>query len=93
MIPHIYQAILKGFSRIVVLSNDTDVFIVILHYMNTFVKNGLKQLWLKYGTGSTSRYLPMHALFEKIGIDLCSVLLKAHILTGCDITSKVGTEP
>ena len=34
----IYQAILKGFSRIAVLSNGTDVFIVILHNMNTFVK-------------------------------------------------------
>ena len=30
LIPHIYQAILKGFSRIVVLSNDTDVFVILL---------------------------------------------------------------
>ena len=34
----------------------------------------------------------MHYLAKKLGPHQCSVIMKAHILTGCDITSKVGTK-
>ena len=31
-------------------------------------------------------------MYEKLGASFCSVLLNAHILTGCDMASKVGTK-
>ena len=31
-------------------------------------------------------------MYEKLGANFYSVLLNAHILTGCDMTSKVGTK-
>ena len=51
----------------------------------------MKELWLRYGTGAKQRFIPIHTLCIKIGNIQYSVL-KAHILTGCDVMSKVGTK-
>ena len=42
--------------------------------------------------GESSRYIPIHIMANKIGPIECSVLSKAHILTSCDVNSKVGTK-
>ena len=57
----------------------------------SFFPLGLKELWLRYGTGAKQRFIPIHTLCIKIGNIQYSVL-KAHILTGCDVMSKVGTK-
>ena len=36
MVPHIAKAAENGVERVVVLSNDTDVVVLMLHYMNKF---------------------------------------------------------
>ena len=92
IIPHIEKAIKNESKRIVVLSNDTDVFALLLHYSHSFFALGMTELWVKYGMGESSRYIPIHIMANKIGPIECSVLFKAHILTGCDVTSKVGTK-
>ena len=51
----------------------------------------MKELWLRYGTGAKQRFIPIDTLCIKIG-NIKYSLLKAHILTGCDVTSKVGTK-
>ena len=53
---------------------------------------GLGELWVRAGTGETTRYVPLHTLYEQLGPQLCSVLPAVHSLIGCDITSKVGTK-
>ena len=80
MVPHIAKAAENGVERVVVLSNDTDVVVLMVHYMNKFLSLGLKQLWLRYGTGAKQRFIPIHTLCIKIGNIQYSVL-KAHILT------------
>ena len=43
----------------------------------------------------TSQYIyqiPVHKLGVVLGIQLCKVILKSHVLTGCDLTRKVGTK-
>ena len=92
IIPHIEKAIKNESKRIVVLSNDTDVFALLLHYSHSFFALGMTELWVKYVMGESSRYIPIHIMANKIGPIECSVLFKAHILTGCDVTSKVGTK-
>ena len=42
--------------------------------------------------GESSRYIPIHTRANKIGPIEYSVLFKAHILTSCDVNSKVGTK-
>ena len=39
--------------------------------------------------GDHSRYLPIHFMYGKLGANFCSVLLNAHVLRVCDMTSKV----
>ena len=56
------------------------------------MSNGLSELWIKFGTGDLSRFIPLHFLASQLGPVVCSVIIKAHILTDCDITSTVGTK-
>ena len=92
IIPHASQAIKEKSSNIVILANDADVVVLVLYYMETFVREVSQKLWIRYGTGDHTRYLPIHIMYGKLGASFCSVLLNAHILTGCDMTSKVGTK-
>ena len=91
LIPHAIHAIMNGNSRIVILSSDTDVFVGALYFWNLFHSHGLKEFWMRAGVGDTTRYVPLHILGGKVP-NLCKVLPAAHALTGCDITSKVGTK-
>ena len=44
------------------------------------------------GRGDTTRYVPLHILYRNYDAQLFSVLPALHALTGCDITSKIGTK-
>ena len=92
IIPHLAKAVEDGHQRAVVLANDADVFILLIHYMNEFMSRGLKELWIKYGTGKSERFIPIHILFTKLDSSISSSLLKMNVLTGSDVTSKVGTK-
>lgn len=89
---HANHSTSSGFSTVVILSNDTDVIVSLLYHMSTFSSKGIKELWVKGGKGNTTRYIPIHTLYRRLGRDLCFVLPALHSLTGCDITSKVGTK-
>lgn len=52
--------------------------------------NELSELWMKFGTGNSTRFIPLDFVASQLGPIICSVIIKAHILTGCDITSKAG---
>ena len=65
---------------------------VLALYFNTDPKtNGLSELWMYAGVGDSTKYIPLHLIFERKP-ELCCVLPAIHILTGCDTTSKVGTK-
>ena len=73
-------------QRLVILSGDTDVMVLVL-YFNTDLKiNGLSELWMRAGMGISTRYIPLHLIFER-KTELCSVLPAIGILTDCDTTS------
>ena len=57
IIPHITDISLKNNTTAVVLSNDTDVCVLLLHYMNVFKKNGLKKILILHGNGNTRRFI------------------------------------
>ena len=54
------------------------------------LSHGLSELWIKCENGDSSRFIPLYFLISGLGPMVCSVIIKAHILTGCDITSKIG---
>ena len=90
LIPHIHYSISHGAKRSVVISNDTDVFALPIHYLPEFLGPGLQELWIMFGVGDKKQFLPLHLLLFKIGVPKCKVICKAHILTGSDLTSNIG---
>ena len=79
IIPYIYFNILNNYKRIVVISNDTGVFALILHYMFLFSHKGINELWLKFGIGIYTQMLPIHIMHSKIEHEICSVILRQHV--------------
>ena len=63
-IPHIVWAIrVKNAERVIVLSNDTDMFVLLTHYMEYFSSIGVKEVWQQYGVGDNRQMLPFHQVF------------------------------
>ena len=93
LIPHMIEAAKCGASRAVVFSNDTDVAIYCLTYVNRCRIYGCREIWNRFGTGERTRDIPIHLLAAKLGENLSSsIILKAHVVTGCDVTSKIDTK-
>ena len=42
--------------------------------------------------GSYKRMLPMQTMHSNIEHEMCSVILRLHVLTGCDIARKIRTK-
>ncbi len=92
IVAHILDSAKAGMTRVVILANDTDVLVLALHHWHLFHVNGLQELWMRGGTGNTTRYIPVHIIANKIGQPLRRSLLALHMLTGTDCTSKFGTK-
>ena len=93
LILHIDWAVrTQGCKRAVIISNDADTMATILRYMYHFCQHGLKELWQQYGTGEKRRMIPLHNVADKLGFDMSRIIIKAHILTGCDSMSKIGSK-
>ena len=74
LIPHAFNASQEMTKRVVILSNDTDVLVLGLHYFNRLHRQGLIELWMRAGVGDTTRYIPLHTLARKIGRNMCQIL-------------------
>ena len=61
LIVHVQWAIRENkCERIIIVSNDTDTFALLLHYTPYFQTLGTKEIWQEYGTGGKKRKLPLH---------------------------------
>ena len=92
MIPHALHATNQGTTIIVLISNDTDVMVLALHFWGILKGHGLKEMWMRAGVGNSTRYIPLHILAERLASNACGTLIALHHLTGCDSTSKFGTK-
>ena len=91
LIPHIHYSISQGAKRSVVISNDTDVFVLLINYLPDFLGLGPQKLWIMFGIGDKTRFPPLNLLLYNIGVPRCKVIYKVHILTGSDSTRKVSS--
>ena len=78
--------------RFIVHLNDTGVVVYLLYYVHFFINLSIEDLWIKFGIGDKSRHIPVQKLGVVFGTQLSKIILKSHVLTGCDVTSKVGTK-
>ena len=91
IVPHVYECVISGTESVVVLSNNTDVVTLLFYYMPDFISEGLQELWVRDGAGIHKKFIPVHLIAEKLGNTLCKIVYEAHVLSGCDITSQVGS--
>ena len=92
LIKHVQWCALNQKTSCIVISNDTDVLVLLVHYFQTFKTTGLKRLWQRMGTGEKQRYIPLHSLYKRLPKPLRKVILPAYVGTGCDYISKLGTK-
>ena len=92
MMIHSKHASQHGFTKIALVSADTDIFVLALFHWPTPHQLGLQELWVRTGVADFTRLLPVHAIHQKMGQDLCTLLPAIHALSGTDYTSKFGTK-
>ena len=74
-------------DRVIITSPDTDVAVIACYH---FVESlSLDEFWMKTGTGSKSRYIPIHKTCSTLGETICKVLPSYHAITGCDSVSSI----
>ena len=67
IIPHAVHAVKQScMTRIVILSSDTDVFVVVMYFYHLLAANGLAELWLRGGVGDKTRFIPLHVIAVKV---------------------------
>jgi len=79
-------------TRIVILSSDTDVFVVAMYFCHILAANGLAKLCLRAGVGNKTQLIPLHVIAVKVEKAMYEVLPATHALTCSDSTSKFGTK-
>ena len=79
------------FSRTIIRSDDTDVLVLLLHYVNQGQLS--KEVFMHAGHSgkftTRERFIPIHDIAAKLGSEICGSILATHALTGCDCTSSL----
>ena len=78
----IYQKCMK---KIMIRTVDTDVVVLAVYAMNELI---FDEMWIHFGVGKKSRFIPVHEIHRSLGIDKANALPIFHALTGCDQTSS-----
>ncbi len=84
LVLHAAEAAQTGYQRTVICSKDTDVLVILLHFMNQLSP----EVWMSTGTYTKPHYLPVHQIHQHQPVDVWESLLAFHALTGCDTTSQ-----
>ena len=93
LVVHVDWAVLvQRCKRVVVVSNDTDTFALLLHYTPYFQDLWSEEIWQQNGTGEKRRKLPLHQAVSKLGASLVKAVIKVHILIGDDCMGKLGSK-
>lgn len=90
MMLHVKYSGNQGAKRLVLVSPDTDVLLLLLHH---FFDLGVLELFFKTGRTTTyvnyTRFIPIHILVEYLTTEQRQILLSVYCLTGCDTCSAL----
>ena len=70
----------NGFKTVIVVSEDTDVFILCA----AFAKKINASIFQKKGTKNRVQYININRVVETLGDSLAQTLIGFHAFTGCD---------
>lgn len=91
MFYHIFQAVWIQSAHVIILSADTDVFILAFYYWKKLEKICCLGLW--FDGSSTKKYLlGYHLATESLGESICNILPALHAVSGCDATNRFGSK-
>ena len=80
----ILNAINSPADMVVVMSRDTDVFLLFLHYYDAMKCN---QLHMMVEISTKRKYLPIHDIYQQLLSVVKANILAFHAITDCDVTS------
>ena len=83
----VLHAVHSRFHTVVVSSRDTGVLLLLVSH---FQRMQYQHLWMKSGTSTKWRYIPIDAVFNKLPSGSASWLLAFHALAGCDTSSYIA---
>ena len=73
----------QGYTSVIVVSEDTDVFVLLI----AFAKEIPAFLYQKRGISTRVRYMDIRKLMAVLGDKLSQALIAFHAFTGCDTVS------
>ena len=82
MLHAIYSVQKQKATRVIVMSNDSDVIVMAIYYGNSLLKD--VELWMNTAPGV---YLPIHDIVNSLGPRMCRILPFIHSVSGRDPTS------
>ena len=83
LILHLWEEVEEGYERVLVISRDTDVLLLLVHVMTTKPV----EVWMISGTAKNRKCYPVHEASQRLTQSVKTNLLSFHALTGCDTTS------
>jgi hypothetical protein len=81
LILHACEAADEGYERVLVICRDTDVLLLLVHFMPVV------EVWMIAGTAKKRKCYPVHEVSRRLTQPVRDNLLSFHALTGCDTTS------
>ena len=84
VIMHAFHAARSGYNTVVIVSEDTDVFVLLLAFKQHLMPCSVL---IKTGTQNRVTYIDVSKVFESIGQNVCEALPGLHAYTGCDTVS------
>ncbi|CAE1167294.1 unnamed protein product [Acanthosepion pharaonis] len=64
---HAWNAVKDGHKSLIMEANDTDAVVIGLSLMSSFTAMGMEKMWIAYGKGEHSRWIPIHDLASSLG--------------------------
>lgn len=80
---HAAHAADRGYNAVVINSEDTDVFILLLGFSSSINA----KLYMRCGTKTRNRLVDISKVVQSIGREVCEALIGLHSFTGCDTIS------
>ena len=80
----ILHAVNSPADMVVVMSRDSNVFLLHLHHYDLMKCN---KLFMMAGTSTKRKYVPIHEICQQLSPVEKANILAFHAITGCDVTS------
>ena len=80
---HSAHAAMSGFEAVVIVLDDTDVFLLSIAFQNEVTAS----LYWKGGTQARVKYIEIQKITRIFGESVCKAIIGVHSFTGCDSVS------